>query len=285
MPGLFDHLPDAEPGRRAPRPSAPTAAPPSVPVDSPLPSAEPAAEKPLSVSQLTARIKALLETRFAQVFVDGEISRPTLHASGHVYFTLKDSQTQINAILWRNSAKAVRFKLTHGLQVQVRGRIEVYPARGQYQLIVDRIEPLGLGPLELAFQQLKEELQRRGWFDPQRKRPLPLYPRRIALVTSEGSAALQDMLRQLLGRWPLAEVWLVPVPVQGEGAARAIAQGIDLVGQVEPTADLLLVGRGGGSLEDLWAFNEEVVAAAILRAPMPVISAVGHETDFTISDH
>lgn len=260
MPGLFDHLPN----ETEPRVAVPA--------------------RPCSVSELTQRLALLVAQEFGQVWVEGEVSGVKVSEAGHVYFTLKDQQAQLGSIIWRSTAQRVRFKLVHGLKVEVRGRLEVYPQRGQYSLIVDQIQPKGVGPLELAFQQLKEELSRLGWFAEERKRPLPRFPRRVGIVTSLSGAALQDMLRHLLPRWPLAEVWVAGVAVQGEGAAKQIADAIGLMNRVQPSVDVLIVGRGGGSLEDLWAFNEREVAAAIFQSRIPVISAVGHETDFTIAD-
>lgn len=260
MPGLFDDLPNEVEPRVA------------------------VAARPCSVSELTQRLALLVAEEFSQVWVEGEVSGVRHSEAGHVYFTLKDNQAQVGSIIWRSTAQRVRFKLEQGLQVEVRGRLEVYPQRGQYSLIVDQIRPKGVGALELAFQQMKEELARLGWFAEERKRALPRFPRRVGIVTSLNGAALQDLLRHLLPRWPLAEVWVAGVAVQGEGAAQQIAEAIGLMNRVEPRVDVLIVGRGGGSLEDLWAFNEREVAAAIFQSQIPVISAVGHETDFTIAD-
>jgi exodeoxyribonuclease VII large subunit len=233
---------------------------------------------------LTRRLALLIAQEFGQVWVEGEVSGVKPSDAGHVYFTLKDNQAQLASIIWRSTAQRARFKLVQGLKVEVRGRLEVYPQRGQYSLIVDQIQPKGVGPLELAFQQLKEELSRLGWFAQERKKSLPKFPTRVGIVTSLSGAALQDLLRHLLPRWPVAEVWVAGVAVQGEGAAKQIADAIGLMNRVQPEVDVLIVGRGGGSLEDLWAFNEREVAEAIFRSRIPVISAVGHETDFTIAD-
>jgi exodeoxyribonuclease VII large subunit len=241
--------------------------------------------RPLSVCELNGLILELLEGSFPRVWVAGELSRVQYASSGHVYFNLKDEEAVIDAVLWRTTASKVRFRLEQGLSVLVRGRISVYVPRGKYQIVVEEIEPQGQGALELAYQQLKAKLEARGWFDPSRKKPLPLLPQRIALVTSPTGAVVRDMLRILRRRWPLTEVWVCPVPVQGQEAAPRIAAMIELLNQLDHPPDLMIVGRGGGSLEDLWAFNEEMVAAAMASSHIPIISAVGHETDFTIADY
>ncbi len=239
--------------------------------------------KVLTVSQLTAGIKDLLETTFEEVWVEGEISNLRSPPSGHIYFTLKDENSQIRAVIFKMQVRYVRFDLEDGLQVICWGRVGIYEKRGEYQLILDYVEPKGIGSLQLAFEQLKERLAEEGLFDEARKRGLPLLPRRIGIVTSPTGAAIQDMLNIVRRRFENIEVVLYPVKVQGEGAAEEIAQGIGYLG-VQGDVDVTIVGRGGGSLEDLWAFNEEVVARAIFDSPVPVISAVGHETDFTIAD-
>jgi exodeoxyribonuclease VII large subunit len=236
------------------------------------------------VSELTFRLRDLIAAEFARVWVEGEISGVKTQPSGHVFFTLKDDRAQMGGVIWQSVVRTLKFRIDQGLKVHIRGKIDLYPPRGTYSLIVDEIVPKGMGALELAFQQLKEELARLGWFAEERKRPLPRFPRRVAIVTSLSGAALQDMLRYLLPRWPLAEVWVVGVQVQGDGAAKAIADAIHLLNRVSPRVDVMIVGRGGGSLEDLWAFNERLVAAAIFHSKIPVVSAVGHETDFTIAD-
>lgn len=237
----------------------------------------------LTVSQLTARIKDCLEGNFPLVAVLGEVSNCTHAGSGHVYLTLKDDAAQLRAVLWRSRAATIRFDLTDGLQVVAIGRLDLYPPRGSYQLVVEELLPQGLGPLELAFRQLHDRLAREGLFDAVRKRPLPRFPRRIALVTSPQGAAVRDMLQVITRRWPAVRIVIVPVPVQGDGAADRIAASIGLLPQLAEV-DVAIVGRGGGSLEDLWAFNEEVVARAIAACPIPIISAVGHESDVTIAD-
>lgn len=238
----------------------------------------------LSVSEITARIKELLESTFSDVWVAGEISNFARPRSGHCYLTLKDDQAQLSAVLWRNTARRVRFDLHDGLEVICRGRLGVYPPHGKYQLIVNQIQPKGIGALELAFRQLHDKLAREGLFDPERKRPLPRFVERIAVVTSPTGAAVQDFLHILGRRWPAARVLVVPTRVQGEGAAEEIAEAIRLVNRFREPVDCLVVTRGGGSLEDLWAFNEEVVVRAIFASGVPVVSAVGHEVDVTLSD-
>ncbi len=249
-------------------------------------SAAPPSDDPatLSVSELTDAIKTVLEGTFPQVWVAGEISNLSRPHSGHCYFTLKDEQAQIRAVLWRSSAARVRFELVDGLEVVCRGAVDVYPPRGSYQLVVDQIHPLGLGALELALRQLQAKLAAEGLFAADRKRPLPRFPRRIAVVTSPTGAAIRDFLEVLRRRWKGVDVLVVPTRVQGEGAAQEIAAAIALAGGLRPLPDCLVVTRGGGSLEDLWCFNEEPVVRAIVAAPVPVVSAVGHEIDVTLSD-
>ena len=237
----------------------------------------------LSVSELTRRIKALLEGQLPAVWVDGEISNLAVAPSGHVYFTLKDATAQLSAVLFRGAAGKVPFKLADGQQVVALGEISVYERRGQYQLIVSQLLPKGLGALQLAFEQLKQKLAAEGLFDPARKKPLPVLPSRIGLVTSPTGAAIRDFLNILARRYPDRHVIINPVRVQGAGAAEEIAAAIDEF-NARKLVDVIIVTRGGGSLEDLWAFNEEVVARAIARSRLPTISAVGHEIDFTISD-
>lgn len=238
---------------------------------------------PLSVTELTRQVKDLVEGRFARVVVQGEISNMTRASSGHVYLTLKDDQAQIRAVMWRGRASRLKFDLHDGLEVVASGAVELYQARGTLQLIVDSMQPQGIGALELAFRQMQERLAAEGLFAPERKRPLPRFPRRIALVTSPTGAAVRDMLQVMTRRWHGCDVVLLPVPVQGEGAAEKIARAIHLAPRI-PDVDVIVTGRGGGSLEDLWAFNEEVVARAIAAAEVPVICAVGHEIDVSIAD-
>jgi exodeoxyribonuclease VII large subunit len=238
----------------------------------------------LSVSELTGQIKDLLEGRFPSVWVAGEISNFSRPQSGHCYLTLKDEAAQIRAVMWRNAASRVRFDLDDGLEVICRGHLDVYAPRGSYQLVIDEIEPKGLGALERALRKLREKLSVEGLFDPARKRPLPRFPRRIALVTSPTGAAIRDFLEAMARRWRGIEVLVVPVRVQGDGAAGEIAAAIELVNRLADPVDLMVVGRGGGSLEDLWAFNEEILVRAIFASQVPVVSAVGHEIDVTLAD-
>ncbi len=243
---------------------------------------EPAA-RILSVTELTQQIKARLESEFVEIWVEGELSNLRLPSSGHAYFTLKDATSQLRAVMFRSANRLLKFSPKDGMQVVCRGRISVYEARGEYQVVVEVLEPKGLGALQLAFEQLKERLAAEGLFDPARKRPLPALPRCIGIVTSPTGAAIRDMLNVLRRRFANVHIIINPVPVQGEGAAAAIAGALDEFNRMGGV-DVLIVGRGGGSLEDLWAFNEEAVARAIHRSAIPVISAVGHEIDFTIAD-
>jgi exodeoxyribonuclease VII large subunit len=240
--------------------------------------------RPLTVSEITALIKEDLENAFADVYVVGELSRITRASSGHVYVTLKDEGAVLQAVAWRGVAQGLRFRLEEGLQVVVRGSVDVYAPRGSYQLIVAWMEPRGLGALQLAFRQMQEKLQKEGLFADEHKVPLPAYPLRIALVTSPTGAAVRDMINVIGRRWPLARLYVYPCRVQGEGAAAEIAAGITRLNETRLDLDLLIVGRGGGSMEDLWAFNEEVLARAVFASRIPVVSAVGHEIDFTICD-
>ncbi len=238
----------------------------------------------LTVSEITARIKTYLESAFPDVWVVGELSRVTRASSGHLYMTLKDESAVLNAVMWRGPASALRFEPEEGLEVTARGSIDVYPPRGSYQLIVAWMEPRGIGALQLAFRQLQEKLQAEGLFAPEAKKPLPPYPRRIGVVTSPTGAAIRDIVNVISRRYPPAELYLYPSRVQGAEAAAEIAAAIERLNECRPGLDLIIVGRGGGSLEDLWAFNEEVVARAIHRSCIPIVSAVGHEIDFTIAD-
>lgn len=239
-----------------------------------------------SVSELTGKIRSLLETNFRQVWVKGEISNLRVPASGHIYFTLKDEQSQIRAVFFKGHHRSLRFEPEAGLAVLCQGRVSVYEPRGEYQIIVETMEPQGLGALQLAFEQLKKKLDAEGLFDPVRKKVLPRCPRRVAVITSRTGAAIRDILK-ILSRSPVPlDVSLFPVRVQGVEAAGEIAAAIEAVDDLQETHqwDLLIVGRGGGSIEDLWPFNEEIVARALARCRVPTISAVGHEIDFTISD-
>ncbi len=237
-----------------------------------------------SVSELTARIKATLEGDFADVALVGEVSNLSRPRSGHVYLSLKDDSAQIRAVIWKNVAQRLPFDLADGLSVRAFGDLAVYAPRGDYQVTIRRVEPEGVGPLELAFRQRFEKLQAEGLFDPDRKRPLPRFPRRIVVVTSPSGAAIRDFLQVTGRRWPASEILIAPARVQGQGAAEEVAAAIGLANRVLG-ADLIVVARGGGSLEDLWAFNEEVVARAIAGSALPVVSAIGHEVDITLADH
>jgi len=237
----------------------------------------------LTVSELTFLVRDRIEQSFPDFWVEGEVSTLRAPASGHLYFTLKDATSQIRAVLFRGSAQRLRFALREGLHVIVRGRLTVYEPRGEYQVVLEYVEPKGVGALQIAFEQLKAKLAAEGLFEEARKRPLPLLPRRVGLVTSLSGAAIRDMLTVLHRRCPILGVVIAPVPVQGDGAAERIAQGIRMLGE-SGLVDLMIVGRGGGSLEDLWAFNEEVVVRAIAASPVPVVSAVGHEIDYTLVD-
>jgi exodeoxyribonuclease VII large subunit len=236
-----------------------------------------------SVAELSLEIRNLLERQFPDVWVTGEVSNLRAAGSGHLYFTLKDETAQLRAVCFRNQARYLKFKPQDGLAVIARGRLSLYEARGEYQLYVEFLEPAGLGALQLAFEQLKQKFAAEGLFDPGRKKPLPMLPRSIGVVTSPTGAVIRDILRILRRRFRNINVLLYPVKVQGEGAAQEIAQGIEYFNRKAPV-DVMIVARGGGSLEDLWAFNEEAVARAIAASNIPVISAVGHETDFTIAD-
>lgn len=237
---------------------------------------------PLSVAQLTGQIKDCLEGNFPAVAVAGELSNVVAAASGHVYLNLKDDKSQIRGVMWRSKANRLRFEPHDGLAVIAYGAVEVYAPRGQYQLIIDRLVPEGVGPFELAFQQLREKLAVEGLFESERKKPIPVIPKHIAVVTSPTGAAVRDMIQVLTRRWPACRVTVVPCLVQGDQAASSIASALAQADRLN--CETILCGRGGGSLEDLWAFNEEPVARAIVACKTPVISAVGHETDVTIAD-
>ena len=238
----------------------------------------------LSVGELTLRVKNLLESEFAEVWVAGEIADLARPRSGHCYLTLKDEQAQLPAVIWRSTAARLRFDLYDGLEVLCHGSLTVYPPHGRYQLVIQEIHPKGIGALELALRQLHARLAAEGLFAPERKRPLPRFARRIAVVTSPTGAALRDFLEVLRRRWRGADVLVIPVRVQGEGTAEEIAAAIGLANRFAEPVDCLVVTRGGGSLEDLWAFNEEIVVRAIHASRVPVVSAIGHEIDVTLSD-
>lgn len=247
-----------------------------------------AEDEVLTVGELTGRIKHHLESEFFALTVQGEISNYKNHHSGHWYFTLKDADAQIRGVFFRQWNRLMRFEPENGLEVRVRGRLSVYEPRGEYQIVVETMEPVGVGALQLAFEQQVKKLAAEGLFDEARKRPLPMLPRRIGIVTSPVGAALRDMLQILERRNRGVHVLVTPVKVQGTGSAREIADAIRLLNlhseKSGQTIDVIIVGRGGGSIEDLWAFNEEQVARAIFDSGIPVVSAVGHETDFTIAD-
>jgi len=243
-----------------------------------------AAPRILSVGQLTDLVKGELEDLFPDVWVSGEISNFSRPHSGHCYLTLKDDAAQIRAVIWRTTAARVPFDLHDGLEVICQGGLEVYAPRGTYQLVIRQIQPQGLGALELALRQLRARLEAEGLFAAERKRPLPRFPRRIAVVTSPTGAAVRDFLEVLRRRWRGADVWILPVRVQGAGAAAEVVAAIARANQLHRQIDCLVVARGGGSLEDLWTFNEEAVVRAIVASRIPVVSAIGHEIDVTLAD-
>lgn len=236
------------------------------------------------VSEITTQIKYILEDNFTDIHVEGEISNFKPHASGHWYFTLKDQGAQISCTMWKGVNNYVFFTPEDGMKVIVRGRISVYPPRGSYQLDVRSMKPSGVGELQAAFERLKQKLSDEGLFDERYKKPIPKFPRKIGIVTAIDGAALRDMISVASRRYPLAELLVYPTRVQGEGAARDIVDSIQRFNRLNDI-DFLIVGRGGGSLEDLWCFNEEIVARAIFASRLPVISGVGHEVDFTIADY
>jgi exodeoxyribonuclease VII large subunit len=237
----------------------------------------------LTVSELTARIRDLLTKNFTDILVQGEISNCREAQSGHIYFTLKDDRAQVRCVFFKQQRRGIKFRPEDGLQVTVRGSISVYEQRGEYQIYVEALDPIGLGALQLAFEQLKKRLEAEGLFDPARKKSLPILPSRIGLITSPRGAAVRDVVRILTRRFPNVHLTVFPVRVQGEGAAEEIVKALKLF-NAKKMADVLILARGGGSMEDLWAFNEEPVARAIAASEIPVISGVGHETDFTIAD-
>jgi len=239
--------------------------------------------KVFSVAEITRLLKTVLEQTFGAVWIEGEVSNLRRPSSGHYYFTVKDESAQISAVLFRGSQVGMKFQPKDGMLVRVFGQISVYEKNGNYQIIVRQMEEGGKGSLQAQFEALKEKLQKEGLFDVSRKRPVPMLPQHVGVVTSPTGAAIRDILNILTRRFPNLHLLLAPVKVQGEGAAEEIAVAIDLLNE-RGGLDVLIVGRGGGSLEDLWAFNEEIVARAIARSRIPVISAVGHEIDFTISD-
>jgi len=239
--------------------------------------------KVYSVSELTEEIQDLLENRFNFVWVEGEISNFSAPVSGHYYMVIKDEKAQIRAVMFRLQARYLKFLPENGMKVIVQGRVGVYPPRGEYQIILDYLEPMGVGALALAFEQLKKKLAAQGIFDKEIKKPLPLLPQRVAVITSPTGAAISDFLKVIRRRFANIEIIIIPVRVQGEGATEDMVEALDLV-NCELKMDVIVLTRGGGSLEDLWAFNKEELALAIRRSQTPVVSAVGHEIDLTISD-
>lgn len=242
------------------------------------------AENPLSVSQLNQWIKRALEAQIPSIWIEAELTDLSKPSSGHFYMTLKDAEAQIRGVMWRSTAARIPFQLKDGLTVLCFGNLDVYGPRGTYQFIVQKMQPVGIGPLQLAFQQLHAKLQAEGLFNADLKKRLPQFPRRIAFVTSPSGAAVHDFLEVLRRRWKGVHVTIIPVKVQGEGAAQEIAAGIRAAAKVRPKFDVVVVGRGGGSIEDLWSFNEEAVVRAVAACPIPTVSAVGHEIDVTLCD-
>jgi exodeoxyribonuclease VII large subunit len=237
----------------------------------------------MTVSELTGKIRDLLAKNFTDITVQGEISNCREAQSGHIYFTLKDDRAQVRCVFFKQQQRGIKFRPEDGLQMSVRGSISVYETRGEYQIYVENLEPIGLGALQLAFDQLKKRLEAEGLFDPARKKPLPLLPSRIGIITSPRGAAVRDVVRILTRRFPNVHLTVYPVSVQGAGSAEEIAKALKFF-NAKKMVDVLILARGGGSLEDLWAFNEEIVARAIFASEIPVISGIGHETDFTIAD-
>ena len=240
--------------------------------------------RPVSVSELTGHVKAILEGTFPSICVEGEISDLTRPRSGHIYFTLKDEHSQIRGVIWRSTAARMTTQLKEGQSVLCFGDVEVYAARGTYSLVVRKVQTQGLGPLQQAFLELKQKLNAEGLFAAERKRPLPRFPKRLGVVTSPSGAAIRDFLKAAAQRWPGVEILIIPTLVQGQGASESIAKAIRTAQSISPSLDTLVVTRGGGSLEDLWCFNEEPVVRAIAQCNIPTISAVGHEVDITLCD-
>jgi exodeoxyribonuclease VII large subunit len=240
--------------------------------------------KPVTVSVLTDAIRHTMNQKFGRVFVQAEISGITTPRSGHIYLTLKDEFAQINAVVWRTTAEQLKFELEDGQKVVCGGYVDIYPQRGTYQLIIQQVQPVGIGELELAFRQLHAKLQNEGLFNAEHKKPLPRYPKKVAVVTSPTGAAVRDFLQVLHRRWKNIEVTILPVKVQGQGSAGEVAAAIRSISKFETPPDVVVVTRGGGSKEDLWSFSEEIVCRAIHACPAPVMSAVGHEVDVSLSD-
>lgn len=245
---------------------------------------KPRADKPITVTQLNQLVKSTLEQQVPRLWVGGEISDLSRPSSGHIYFSLKDNESQIRAVMWRSAAAKLNFKLEDGLAIHAFGATEVYVPRGTYQFIAHKIEPQGEGALQLAFRQLHAKLSQEGLFDPGRKKRLPPMPKRVGFVTSPSGAALKDFLEVIRRRWSNISIVVIPARVQGTGSVEEIVRGIKLAPKIDPKLDILVVGRGGGSLEDLWSFNDERVVRAVAACPIPTVSAVGHEIDVTLCD-
>ena len=241
-------------------------------------------EHPLSVTQINSIVKGVVDDLIPDVWLAGEISDLSQPRSGHLYFTLKDDSSAIRAVMWRSSVERLRFKPHDGMSIVGSGKLDVYVPRGSYQIVFRSLQPVGEGAMQAALRRLHTRLAGEGLFDPQRKRPLPRFPRRIAFVTSPSGAAIRDYLEVLRSRWPLVDVLVIPVSVQGETAAGEITAGVRIAQRLSPQPELLVVGRGGGSMEDLWAFNDEAVVRAVAASHIPTISAVGHEIDVTLCD-
>ena len=276
MSDLFDLPFEEEEPPEEPEPAARPASPDTRRASGPV-------RQVLSVTELTLRIRDLLELELGSIWVEGELSNCRVWNTGHLYFTLKDGSSQVRGFMFRSALRYLKFKPADGLHVIARGKLTVYEPKGDYQLLCEHLEPAGLGALQLAFDQLKKRLDADGLFSAARKRPLPVLPRKIGIVTSLEGAAIRDIIKVLRRRYGNAHLVVRPARVQGEGAALDLARGLSAVARVTGV-DVIIIGRGGGSIEDLWAFNEEIVARAIARSPVPVISAVGHETDVTIAD-
>lgn len=247
-------------------------------------SSESSPDNALSVGEFTRLIRGVLEMQFSDVWIAGEVSEVSRPMSGHIYFTIKDEEAQLRCVMWRTAAARLKFKIEEGTQLLCLGSIDIYPPRGSYQLVVQQAVPQGVGAMQLAFAQLHKKLAAEGLFDADRKREIPSFPRRVAFVTSPSGAAVRDFLEVARRRWPGLSVLIIPARVQGEGAAAEIARGIEIANRLADAPDVLLVGRGGGSVEDLWCFNEEPVVRAIYASRIPVVSAVGHEIDVTLAD-
>jgi exodeoxyribonuclease VII large subunit len=242
------------------------------------------ADSPLSVSQLNWYLKQVVEEAAPRVWLEGEVGDLSRPSSGHIYFSLKDDRSQIRAVIWRSAAQLMKLPLKDGMSIICRGAVEVYPPRGTYQIVIDKVEAKGVGALQLAFQELHKKLAQAGLFDPARKKPLPKFPKRIGFVTSPSGAAIHDFLESADQLWSDFQLFVIPARVQGDTAASEIARGIKMAERIRPKLDLLIVGRGGGSMEDLWSFNEEIVVRALAGCSIPTVSAVGHEIDVTLSD-